>query len=129
MTRHLIAVAIWTTMWQANRNTMEHRPTTQSETFAQCTTSYPSDGTDWVSYRPTAGPPTYHPPTPQQTVPGCAKTTPTEIPQCAQARAKLRLPDASGPESPRPDLGPGECGDRVGEISHRRQHNSLSDSE
>ena len=110
----LIAVAIWTTMWQANRNTMEHRPTNQSETFAQCTTSYPSDGMDWVSYRPTAGPPAYRPPTAQQTVPGCAKTTPTEIPQGAQARAKLRLPDASGPESPRPGLGPGECGDRIG---------------
>jgi hypothetical protein len=110
----LIAVAIWTTMWQANRNTMEHHPTPQSETFAQCATSYPSDGMDWVSYRPTAGPPPYHPPTPQQTVPRCAKTTPTEIPQCAQARAKLRLPHTSGPESPRPGLGPGGCGDRIG---------------
>jgi lipoprotein signal peptidase len=66
----LIAVAIWTTMWQANRNTMEHRPTTQSETFAQCSTSYPSDGMDWVSYRPTAGPLAASP-TQQQTVPGC----------------------------------------------------------
>ena len=66
----LIAVATWTTMWQANRNTMEHRQTTRSETFAQCATSYPSDGMDWVSYRSTAGPLTYHPPTPQQTVPG-----------------------------------------------------------
>jgi hypothetical protein len=94
-TAGLIAVAIWTTLWQANRNTMEHRPTTQSDTFAQCTTSYPSDGMDWVSYRPTAGPLTYHPPSSQQTDPGCAKTTPTEIPQCARARARFRLPDAT----------------------------------
>ena len=87
----LIAVATWTTMWQANRNTMEHRPTTRSETFAQCATSYPSDGMDWVSYRPTAGPLTYHPPRPQQTVPGCAETSPTEIPQGARTGSTVRL--------------------------------------
>src|SRR5205823_10704941 len=60
----LIAVAIWTTVWQANRHAAELRTTTPPGTAAQCTVAvHSSDGTDWVSYRPTAGPLPYHPPT------------------------------------------------------------------
>jgi hypothetical protein len=96
-TAGLIAVAIWTTMWQANRNTMEHRPTTQSETSAQCTTSYPSDGMDWVSYRSTAGPLAASP-TQQQTVPGCPGQHPPKY------RKALGPPRSYGSPTP---LGPG----------------------
>jgi lipoprotein signal peptidase len=57
----LIAIAIWTTFWQANRNTAELHTTTRSETATRCTvTTYPSDGMDWLSYRPKAGPNPYH---------------------------------------------------------------------
>jgi len=73
-TTGLIAVAIWTTIWQANRHTAELRPTAH-QTLATCTAaSYPSDGMDWVSYRPTAGPHPYQPPRPLSAVPGCAQT-------------------------------------------------------
>ncbi len=58
----LIVVAIWTTIWQANRHAAEARVTARSETAAHCTAaSYPSDGMDWISYRPAAGPLPYHP--------------------------------------------------------------------
>ena len=92
-----LAVAIWTTVWQANRNTMEHRPTTQSETFAHCTTSYPSDGMDWVSYRPTAGPLAASA-TQQQTVSGCPGLHPPKY------RKALGPPRSNGSPTP---LGPG----------------------
>jgi hypothetical protein len=57
----LVAVAIWTTFWQANRHAAELQTTTRSETAARCTViTYPSDGMDWLSYRPKAGPVPYH---------------------------------------------------------------------
>lgn len=75
-TTGLIAVAVWTTIWQANRHTADLRVTTRSETAAPCpAVSHPSDGMDWLSYRPTAGPRPYGPPTPRQAVGGCATTT------------------------------------------------------
>jgi lipoprotein signal peptidase len=53
----LVAVAMWTTFWQANRNTAELRTTTRSETATWCTMiASPSDGMDWLSHRPNAGP-------------------------------------------------------------------------
>src|SRR5206468_2504389 len=51
-TTGLIVVAVWTTIWQANRHTAELRPTARSETPVQCTAdSYPSD----VMNRPALG--------------------------------------------------------------------------
>ena len=53
----LVAVAIWTTIWQANRQAAELQTPARSGTTAQCSaTSHPSEGMDWLSYRPTAGP-------------------------------------------------------------------------
>ena len=54
----VIALAMWTATWQANRHTAELPPTTQSETPSQCQAAIASssDGMDWVSYRPAAGP-------------------------------------------------------------------------
>ena len=58
----VIALAMWTATWQANRHTAELPPTTQSETPSQCQAAIASssDGMDWVSYRPAAGPLPYH---------------------------------------------------------------------
>jgi lipoprotein signal peptidase len=57
----LIAVAVWTTFWQANRNNAELQTPTGSETVTRSTViDYPSDGMDWLSYRPKDGPIPYH---------------------------------------------------------------------
>ena len=58
----VIALAVWTATWQANRHTAELHPTTRSETPSQCPAAiaYSSDGMDWVSHRPAAGPLPYH---------------------------------------------------------------------
>jgi hypothetical protein len=86
----LLAVAIWTTFWQANRNTAELHTTTRSETAALSTMiNYPSDGMDWLSYRPTAGPVPYH-----------ARADASSSPQTcctAQARAAFRSSPADAP--------------------------------
>ena len=72
-TAGLITVAIWTIIWQANRHNAELKPTTPYETPAQCTAiSHPSDGMDWVSYRPTAGPVPYRTPGSGKAILGCA---------------------------------------------------------
>jgi hypothetical protein len=58
----VIALATWTAIWQANRHTAELGPISRFETPSQChaTVVHSSDGMDWVSYRPTRGPLTYH---------------------------------------------------------------------
>jgi Signal peptidase (SPase) II len=58
----IIALAIWTAIWQANRHTAELRPANRYETPSQCQAAiaYSSDGMDWVSYRPAGGPLPYY---------------------------------------------------------------------
>jgi hypothetical protein len=58
----VLLLAMWTTIWQANRHTAELRPTSRSQTPSRCHAAdvYSSDGMDWVSYRPAAGPLPYH---------------------------------------------------------------------
>jgi hypothetical protein len=72
----VIAVAMWTALWQANRHTAELRLTTRSETPSQCAAAvvYSSDGMDWVSYRPAAGPLPYHATASEQILPRCPKS-------------------------------------------------------
>ncbi len=78
----VIAVAIWTPIWQADRHSAELGPTTRSETPSQCGTApvvYSSDGMDWVSYRSAAGPLLYHPTASEQAFPGCPKQQHVEL--------------------------------------------------
>ena len=58
----VIALAMWTATWQANRHTAELRPASRSETPSQCHAAIlrSSDGMDWVSYRAAAGPLPYN---------------------------------------------------------------------
>jgi hypothetical protein len=64
----LIAIAIWTTLWQANRNAAGVETTIRPETATQCaSTVYTSDGKDWLSNRPNAGPVPYRAVTFRQT--------------------------------------------------------------
>jgi ABC-type transport system involved in cytochrome c biogenesis permease subunit len=68
----LIAIAIWATVWQANRHAADLRTTARSETTERCVaTSHAGDGMDWLSYRPTAGPVPYQPSAPRDAIPGC----------------------------------------------------------
>ena len=55
----LVAIAIWTTFWQANRSTAELKTTIRPDSTHCATTTYTSDGMDWLSYRPKAGPVPY----------------------------------------------------------------------
>jgi hypothetical protein len=69
----LVAIAIWTILWQANRNAAGLEATIRPETATQCaSTVYTSDGMDWLSYRPKAGPVPYRAVTSLQTAADCS---------------------------------------------------------
>jgi hypothetical protein len=69
----LMTIALWTTFWEANRNAAGPETTARSETATRCaSTAYTSDGIDWLSYRPKAGPVPYHAVTPLQTASDCS---------------------------------------------------------
>jgi len=78
----VIALAIWTPLWQANRHSVELGSTARSETPSHCGTAsvvYSSDGMDWVSYRPAAGPLPYHPTASERVFPGCPEQQHAEL--------------------------------------------------